>query len=159
MLAPRHPDESQVQMTELVLPQHTNALGTCFGGTILGWIDIAAGICSGRHARAVCVSVAFDEVHFITPIRLGEVVNIRARVTFAGRTSLEVEVQVTRERRDGSSEHSNTAYVTFVAVNENGEPKEVPPLLLSNELDEHRFGEGKRRREARLERLHRLPHA
>jgi acyl-CoA hydrolase len=90
---------------------------------------------------------------------LGEVVNIRARVTFAGRTSLEVEVQVTRERRDGSSEHSNTAYVTFVAVNENGEPKEVPPLLLSNELDEHRFGEGKRRREARLERLHRLPHA
>jgi len=65
---PRSPTESQVQMTELVLPQHTNALGTCFGGTILSWIDIAAGICAGRHARRPAVTVAFDDVHFITPV-------------------------------------------------------------------------------------------
>ncbi len=151
-LQPRHPDESAVQMTELILPQHTNALGTCFGGQILSWIDIAAGICSGRHARCTAVTVAFDDVHFVTPIRLGDVVTIRARITLVGRSSMEVWVDVQRGRYDGVTEHANTAYVTFVAVDANRKPREVPALILDNEPDRQRHREALERRAIRLAR-------
>ncbi len=148
----RSPTDSQVQMTELVLPQHTNALGTCFGGTILSWIDIAAGICAGRHARRPAVTVAFDDVHFITPVRLGDVISITARISYAGRTSMEVWVEVWRETYDGRREHSNTAYVTFVAVDASNRPVPVPPLLLSTEEDRLRFHEAEQRRLERLQK-------
>lgn len=151
----RHPDESQVHMTELILPQHTNSVGSAFGGAILSWIDIAGGICAGRHAGRTAVTVAFDDVHFITPVRLGDVLNITARVTFVGRTSMEVWVEVTRERYDGKRQHANTAFITFVAVNGAGEPQPVPPLSLDNEDDRRRFAEGRRRRDERLERARR----
>lgn len=154
-LTPRHPDESLVQMTELILPQHTNMLGTCFGGTVLAWIDIAAGICAGRHARNVAVTVAFDDVHFITPIRLGDTVNITARVSFVGRTSMEVQVDVHRERYGGEREHTNTAFVTFVAVDAAGCPIPVPPLVLDSDEARERFEGGAARRETRLERARR----
>jgi acyl-CoA hydrolase len=149
---PRHPDESTVQMTELILPQHTNALGTCFGGQILSWIDIAAGICAGRHARCTAVTVAFDDVHFVTPIRLGDVVTICARITLVGRSSMEVWVDVQRGRYDGESEHANTAYVTFVAVDADRRPREVPGLVLDNEADRLRHAQALDRRAIRLAR-------
>ena len=152
---PRHPNESLVRMTELVLPQHTNPVGSAFGGAILSWIDIAGGICAGRHAGRTAVTVAFDDVHFITPVRLGDVLNITARITFVGRTSMEVWVDVARERYDGNSEHANTAFVTFVAVNAAGEPQAVPPLLLDNDDDRRRHEEGRRRRDERLDRARR----
>ena len=152
---PRHPNESLVRMTELVLPQHTNTVGSAFGGAILSWIDIAGGICAGRHAGRTAVTVAFDDVHFITPVRLGDVLNITARITFVGRTSMEVWVDVARERYDGNSEHANTAFVTFVAVNAAGEPQAVPPLLLDNDDDRRRHEEGRRRRDERLDRARR----
>ncbi len=152
---PRHPNESLVHMTELVLPQHTNTVGSAFGGAILSWIDIAGGICAGRHAGRTAVTVAFDDVHFITPVRLGDVLNITARITFVGRTSMEVWVDVARERYDGNSEHANTAFVTFVAVNAAGEPQAVPPLLLDNDDDRRRHEEGRRRRDERLDRARR----
>jgi acyl-CoA hydrolase len=139
-------------MTELVLPQHTNAFGTCFGGTILSWIDIAAGICAGRHARNVAVTVAFDDVHFITPVRLGDIVSIEARLCATGRTSMEIEVQVWRQRYDGPREHANTAYVVFVSVDSEGRPQAVPSLLLDNEADRLRAEEAAQRRAARLAR-------
>ena len=152
---PRHPNESLVHMTELVLPQHTNTVGSAFGGAILSWIDIAGGICAGRHAGRTAVTVAVDDVHFITPVRLGDVLNITARITFVGRTSMEVWVDVARERYDGNSEHANTAFVTFVAVNAAGEPQAVPPLLLDNDDDRRRHEEGRRRRDERLDRARR----
>ena len=148
----RHPNESTVQMTELILPQHTNALGTCFGGQILSWIDIAAGICAGRHARCTAVTVAFDDVHFVTPIRLGDVVTICARITLVGRSSMEVWVDVQRGRYDGTSEHANTAYVTFVAVDAERKPREVPGLILDNDADRQRHAEAMERRAVRLAR-------
>lgn len=154
-LTPRHPDESQTTMTELVLPQHTNAFGTCFGGQILSWIDIAAGITAGRHARTVAVTVAFDDVHFITPIRLGDVVSIQARLCLTGRTSMEVEVQVWRQRYDGPREHANTAYVVFVAVDADGRPVPVPPIVIDNAADSDRNAHAQERRAARLAKAHR----
>ncbi len=142
-------------MTELVLPQHTNAFGTCFGGQILSWIDIAAGICAGRHARTVAVTVAFDDVHFITPIRLGDIVSIEARLCYTGRTSMEIEVQVWRQRYDEPREHANTAYVVFVAVDSDGRPLAVPPLLLDNDDDRARHARAETRRQLRLAKAHR----
>lgn len=150
----RHPDESTTTMTELVLPQHTNAVGTCFGGTILSWIDIAAGICAGRHASCTAVTVAFDDVHFITPVRLGDIVNIVARLCYVGRTSMEIRVDVWRERYDEPREHANTAYVVFVAVDERGHPLPVPPLVVDNEADRIRQEQAVDRRRQRLAKAH-----
>lgn len=148
----KHPDASQATMTELVLPQHTNSFGTCFGGTILSWIDIAAGICAGRHAGTTAVTVAFDDVHFIMPIRLGDIVNIVARACHAGRTSMEIRVDVWRERYGGPREHANTAFVVFVAVDADGRPVSVPSLHIDNPRDEANHADAQRRRQHRLSR-------
>src|SRR5271156_5930299 len=83
-----------VVMTELVLPSHTNALGTIFGGVVMGWIDIAGAIAAQRYARSPVVTVSIDHLHFIVPIRIGYTVKVQARVTYAGKTSMEVEVLV-----------------------------------------------------------------
>ena len=77
--------ESETTMTELVLPQHTNEHGTIFGGVIMSWIDIAAAIAAKRHSGRVCVTAAIDELHFLRPVRQGDIVNIRARLTTSGR--------------------------------------------------------------------------
>lgn len=141
---------SEVVMTELVLPQHTNMVGTCFGGTILSWIDIAAGICAGRHAGRTAVTVAFDDVEFHRPIRLGDIVNLRARIAFVGRTSMEIDVDVFREQMGGEREHTNTAHVAFVAVDAQGRPVPVPPLALTCDDDQARCDAAIRRRALRL---------
>lgn len=141
---------SEVIMTELVLPQHTNMVGTCFGGTILSWIDIAAGICAGRHAGRTAVTVAFDDVEFHRPIRLGDIVNLRARIAYVGRTSMEIDVDVHRERMGGESEHTNTAHVAFVAVDLDGKPVPVPPLALTTDECRARNAAAIARRNQRL---------
>ncbi|MCO4764156.1 MAG: acyl-CoA thioesterase [Myxococcales bacterium] len=147
----RSPDHSQVTMTELVLPQHTNALGTAFGGQVLSWVDIAAGICAGRHARAVCVTASFDEVHFKLPIHHGDVINISGVVTWTGRTSMEVRVRVDREQIDGRRQRALEAFATFVCVDTDGRPQPIPPLELLT--DEHRacHSQAEQRRARRLQ--------
>lgn len=143
---------SATSMTELVMPQHANVLGTCFGGVILSWIDIAGAICARRHCGTTCVTAAFDDVHFHVPIRVGDIVNVSAVVTFTGRTSLEVEVQLARERSGGPKEHAITAFVTFVAVDADGRPQPVPPLQVDSAADVARFEAGAGRRRDRLQR-------
>src|ERR1700733_8713039 len=93
----KSPSESAVVMTELVLPSHTNALGTIFGGQIMCWIDIAAAIAAGRHARSAVVTASLDAMAFLAPVRLGDVVHIRAIVNYVSRTSMEIGVQVDAE--------------------------------------------------------------
>src|SRR6478672_10617826 len=88
----KEPSESSVTMTEIVLPSHTNALGTIFGGQIVSWVDIAGAIAAGRHARRTVVTASIDALHFVSPVKVGHVVHIRASVNFAGRTSMEVGV-------------------------------------------------------------------
>lgn len=149
-LTPRSPDHSHVTMTELVLPQHTNALGTAFGGQVLSWVDIAAGICAGRHARAVCVTASFDEVHFKLPIHHGDVVNISAVVTWTGRTSMEVRVRVDREQIDGQRQRALEAFATFVCVDASGQPQPIPPLELLTDAHRESHAKAAQRRERRL---------
>src|SRR5690242_16363769 len=96
-LKAKSPKDSLTQMTELVLPEHTNALGGLFGGVVMSWIDIAAAICASRHAGKICVTASVDELHFLKPILLGYVVNLTAKITSVHRTSCEIEVLVEGE--------------------------------------------------------------
>src|SRR3954466_1315189 len=140
------PRESQVTMTEIVLPSHTNALGTIFGGQIMSWIDIAGAIAAGRHARRVVVTASIDALHFLAPVKLGHVVHIRAQVNFASRTSMEVGVRVDSENPiTGEMTHTSTAYATFVALDDHGRPTGIPTVLPETPIERRRFEEAKKR--------------
>lgn len=142
---------SQVIMTQLVLPSHTNALGSVFGGTIMSWIDIAAAIAAQRHSNKEVVTASIDRLDFVAPVYKGWVVNLRASVNFTSRTSMEVGVRVEAENpRTGEIFHTASAYTTFVALGSNGKPAEVPELILESDEDKRRFAEAKQRREDRL---------
>lgn len=150
-LTARSPGQSEVIMTQLVLPQHTNALGTAFGGQVLSWVDIAAGVCAGRHARAVCVTASFDEVHFKLPIHHGDVVNIQAIVTWTGRSSMEIRVRVDREQIDGRRQRALEAFATFVCVDANGKPQPIPALELLTDSHRTCHAQAEERRARRLQ--------
>src|SRR5580698_4097939 len=105
------PSESQVIMTEQVLPVHTNALGTIFGGQIMSWVDIAAAISAQKHSRKNVVTASFDAMHFLAPVKLGHFVHIKAQVNASGKSSMEVGVRVDSENPiTGEITHCGTAY-------------------------------------------------
>lgn len=145
---------SQVEMTELVLPNDTNRLGNLLGGRLMHWIDIAAAIAASRHTNRVCVTASVDELHFHNPVKQGEVVVLRASVNRVFRTSLEVGVSVTTENTlTGDRQRTNTAYLTFVAIDEEGKPVVAAPVKPVTPVEKRRFRDAARRREIRL--LHR----
>jgi acyl-CoA hydrolase len=137
-----------------VLPGLTNVHGTVFGGILTQWIDIAAGISAARHAKGPVVTASMDRLHFLTPVHLGEVVTVEAQVNYAGTTSMEIGVRVFAENRTFSTRRQTTrAYLTFVAVDDRGRPRPVPPLRLETAEDRRRFKDGTRRRAVRLREL------
>jgi acyl-CoA hydrolase len=139
-------------MTEIVLPSHANALGTIFGGRIMSWIDIAGAIAAGRHARRIVVTASIDALHFVAPVKVGHVVHIRASVNYAGKTSMEVGVRVDAENQlTGSMSHTATAYLTFVALDDNGRPTAVPPLHPETPEEKRRCEQAAKRRKARVQ--------
>lgn len=142
---------SQVVMTQLVLPTHTNALDTVFGGTVMSWIDISGAIAAQRHSGQDVVTASIDQLSFIAPIRKGWVVNLKASVNFVSRTSMEIGVRVDAENPKTSEQfHTASAYLTFVAVGSNGIPVEIPGLKLETETEIRRFKAGEKRRQQRL---------
>jgi acyl-CoA hydrolase len=142
---------SQVVMTQLVLPSHTNALDTIFGGVVMSWIDICAAIAAQRHSGKVVVTASVDHLNFVAPIYKGWVVNLKGSVNFSSKTSMEVGVRVEAENpRTGELFHTASAYLTFVAIGSDGKPSAVPPLILENDTDRRRFDQAKIRREHRL---------
>jgi len=147
------PRASFTEMTELVLPQHGNVLGSAFGGTILAWIDVCGAIAAQRHCNRVAVTAALDEVNFLASIKVGDVVVLSARVNAAFSTSLEVEVEVkVEDAKTGQRKRCVDAFMTFVAVDEEGKPCRVPQLVLETREDERRAAEAAERRAARLAR-------
>jgi len=147
----KRPSESSVDMREMVLPESANNLGTIFGGQVMSWIDIAAAIAAGRHARRVVVTASIDALHFLAPVKVGEVVRIKAQVNYAARTSMEVGVRVEKENLiSGAVAHTATAYATFVALDEKGKPTDVPPVTPETEEEKRRYNEAVKRREARV---------
>ncbi len=151
VLMGKRPSESTVTMTEIVLPSDTNALGTIFGGKVMAWIDIAAAIAAGRHARKVVVTASIDALHFLAPVRIGHVLHIQATVNSASRTSMEVGVRVDSENPlTGERMHTATAYTTFVALDEHGKPTPIPALLPETPQEKRRNDEAKKRRDSRV---------
>lgn len=138
-------------MTELVLPNDANTLGNVLGGKVLHLVDIAAALAAHRHCRRQVVTASMDRVDFLHPVRVGQVMTLRARVNYVARTSMEVGVKVEAENlMTGETRHTASAYATFVALDDLGKPVPVPPLALESEEDRRREAEGRARREHRL---------
>jgi acyl-CoA hydrolase len=145
--------DSQVFMTELVLPNDTNQLGNLLGGRLMHWIDIAAAISAQKHSGHVCVTASVDELNFHHPIKLGEIVTLQASVNRAFKTSMEVGVLVmARGLKDTPPRKANNAYLTFVAIDERGHPSQVPPITPETDDEKRRYEEALERRELRLQR-------
>ena len=150
---PRPVRQSQVTFADLAEPQSQNVAGTLFGGVILGFIDRAAAFCAMKHAGRPVVTKSMDEVEFNEPIYIGELVVAHASVNFTGTTSMEVGVKVMAQNPiTGVERHTNSSYVTFVALDENGRPARVPPVLPETEEETRRNAEGRERRQDRLGR-------
>lgn len=142
---------SEVTKTEIVLPSHTNSLSGVFGGVIMSWMDIAAAISASRHSKRMVVTASVDALHFEAPVYMGWVVNLKSKVNYVGRTSMEVGVRIDAENpQTGEVFKTAKAYMTFVAIDDHRHPIQVPGLKLETEIDLRRFEEGKKRKELRI---------
>ena len=156
-LAPRRPDDSASETVHVVLPNDANPLGFMLGGSVMHLIDIAAAIASHRHTRTRVVTAAVDGLEFLHPVRVGDLIILRSRVTCAFRTSLEVEVEVFCEQTlTGARRLTSRAFLTFVAIDRDGRPTPIPPLQLDTDADRRRAEEARARRATRLETRGRL---
>jgi acyl-CoA hydrolase len=150
-LAPKPRAASVTTMTEYVLPQHANVFGTVFGGQILAWVDLCAAICAQRHAGRPCVTAFVDDVLFKRPVRVGQVVRLRAQVTATFRTSMEIEVSVSGEdTMTGEQWPTVECLATFVAMSADLKPTPVPPLLVDSDADRSAQAAAEVRRRTRL---------
>jgi acyl-CoA hydrolase len=144
--------DSEHETSEIMMPQHSNILGHIFGGVILSMMDKTAAVTAIRHARNACVTVSIDRVDFREPIHVGDLIIMKSAVNYTGRTSIEIGVRVEAEEMiSGRRRHTNSCYLTFVAVDPNGRPIEVPPIIPFTPDDMRRFAAAKERRRRRLE--------
>ncbi len=139
-------------MAQVMNPQDANPAGNVHGGVIMRLIDSAAGAVAARHARGNVVTASIDRLDFHNPVYIGDLVTLRASLNFVGRTSMEVGVRVEAENlTTGERRHTSSAYLTMVALGNEGRPREIPPLILENDLQVRRNNEAKARRRMRLE--------
>lgn len=151
MIAPKKIGDSQIIMTELVLPHHTNQLGNLLGGQLMHWIDICAALSAAKHNQRVCVTASVDRIDFHHPIKLGDAVTLTASINRVFKTSMEVGVKVYSQNfREGTKIHTNTAYLTFVSVDGNGKPVEGIEGIPETDDEKRRYEEALQRRENRL---------
>ena len=144
--------ESQHESSELMMPQHANILGNVFGGVILSMMDRTAAIAAFRHCRENVVTASIDRVDFRQPVKVGDLVLMRASVNYVGRTSMEVGVRIEAEDLlTGSRRHTNSCYLTFVAIDRSGRPVEVPLITPETPDEQRRFEAAAQRRRRRLE--------
>jgi uncharacterized protein (TIGR00369 family) len=150
-LAAKPPSASTVTLSQHMDLAHANFMGNVHGGEIMKLIDTAAGIAASRHAGGPVVTASLDEMSFLHPVRVGDVVLVHASVNDVGRTSLEVGVRVEAEDiLSGRRTHTSSAYLVFVALDERGQPRPVPRLVAETDIDRRRQAEAKIRREHRL---------
>ena len=144
---------SRVQIAQLMQPEHANNLGNVHGGWIMKLMDEAGALACMRHAQRRVVTVAIDQIVFRQPIRIGDLVIITSEVSYVGRTSLEAEVNVTAENPvTGECTSTNTGYLVYVAMDQEGKPAPVPPLIAETDREKQRMEEGRKRQELRLAR-------
>jgi len=153
-MAARKVSESQITMTELVFPNHTNQLGTLFGGQLMYWIDICASLSAEKLTGRVCVTASVDKIDFHHPVKLGDAVILLSSVNRVFNTSLEVGVKVFAQSfKEGAEMHTNSAYLTFVCVDSQGKPVKAIEAVPETNEQKRRFNEALIRRENRLKNL------
>jgi acyl-CoA hydrolase len=157
-VTPKPAAESATEMVQVVLPNDANPLGYILGGTVMHLIDIAGAIACHRHTRSLLVTAAVDGLEFLNPIKVGDLIILKSRVTCTFTTSLEVEVEVfSEETVTGKRQMTSRAYLTFVAIDRDGCKHPVPPLLVQTEEDRRRWEEAHARRAERLKRRRQVP--
>jgi acyl-CoA hydrolase len=149
--------QSISEYSELALPNDANGLGNVLGGKVMHLVDLAAAMAAMRHARRPVVTASVDSLHFLHPVRIGQLIVLRSSVNRVFRTSMEVGVHVETETlMTGEKLHTCSAYLTFVALDENGKATEVPPVIPETETEKRRYREAGERREYRLAMRNRL---
>ncbi len=149
--AGKRPSESAVVISRLMNPSDANPLGIVHGGEILKMVDEAGGLAAMRHARSPVVTVRLDSMTFLEPIYVGDLVIVKAMVNWVGRTSMEVGIRVEAQNPiTGERTHTNSAYAVYVALDDQGRPKPVPPLVLETEEEKRRWREAEERQKIRL---------
>ena len=144
---------SQIELIETMELSHANMLGNVHGGTVMRLVDNAGGLAAMKHCGGPVVTVALDEMTFMEPVFVGEILRVKAMVNDVGTTSMEVGVRVEAENvHTGRVVHTSSAYLVYVALDRNGKPRRVPPVIAENEEHRQRQREAKLRREARLAR-------
>lgn len=143
--------ESNVTMTELVLPNDTNTLNNLMGGRLMHWMDIVSAIAAQRHSNSIVVTASVDNISFRKPIQLGNVVTLKAFVTRAFNSSMEVYIEVTAEDIPSNKKiETNSAFFTFVAVDQMGKPTDVPEAIPETDIEKELYAGALRRRQLRL---------
>ena len=152
-LTPKRWQDSATETVQVVLPNDSNPLGYILGGTVMHMIDITGAIACHRHTNSLALTAGVDSLDFLHPIKVGDMIILKSRVTATFRTSLEVEVEVfSEEITSGDRRLTSHAYLTFVSLDQSGRPKEVPPLLLESDDDRARNRQASARRAERLAR-------
>src|SRR5512145_560869 len=150
--APKSIRASRVTLSQLMHPEHANLLGNIHGGWIMKLVDEGGALACMRHSQRKVVTVAIDSMVFRQPIRIGDLVIINAEVSYVGRTSMEAEVIVSAENPiTGERTHTNTAYLVYVALDDDGRPTSVPPLKVETEDEKRRMEKAQERQQRRLQ--------
>jgi acyl-CoA hydrolase len=143
---------SRIQLAQMMQPEHANSQGNVHGGWIMKLVDEAGALASTRHAAHRTVTVAIDQMVFRQPIHIGDLVLFNAEVTYAGHTSMEVEVDVIAENPiTGTQTHTNAAYLVYVAIDDNERPTRIPPLFAETPEEQARMNAARKRQQKRLE--------
>src|SRR6266545_2287008 len=151
LLAPKTVSASRITISQLMHPEHANLLGNVHGGWVMKLVDEAGALACMRHAQKKVVTVAIDSMTFRQPIKIGDLVILNAEVTYTGRTSMEVTVEVIAENPiTGERTHTNTAYLVYVALDDEGRPTSVPQLKAETEEEKRRMEKAQERQERRL---------
>ena len=152
--------DSKVEIAQVMMTEHYNAAGNVKGGYILKLVDQAGAIVAARHTHGNTVTASLDRMDFISPVYIGNLVFAKASCNFVSNTSMEIGVRVEAEcLRTGTHTHVGSAYLTFVALDENDKPTAVPLLILETEEEKRRFEEAKKRREMRLQQVKKHKHS
>jgi acyl-CoA hydrolase len=152
-LTPRKASDSMVELVQHMTIVDANNAGNVHGGTIMKLVDTAAGLAAAKHCRGLAVTANLDEMSFFEPVYINDIVTVKAKVNDVGRTSLEVGVRVEAQSVTGDRKvHTSSAYLVYVALDEQGKPRPVPPLVTETEEERQRQREAKLRRDARLAR-------
>ena len=146
--------DTQVIMHELVLPNDTNLLGNVLGGRVMHLMDMCAAMSAYKHARTAVVTASVDQLDFLAPVKMGDIMILKSSVNYTGKTSMEVGVRIESENpKTGSIYHTSSAYLTFVSLNDNGKPQGVPMVAPETDVEKQRFEKGRARHEERKRRL------